>query len=248
MDLGLFVRVLWSHKVVLFMGLLLAFVLSALSYVRVDIHDPTNLQYRQKQQWAAYTTVFVTQKGFPLGSLDNQTGTRVTTKSQSANSTAVDPTRLISLAIIYSQLIPSDPVLDIMRQSHPINGTVEAAPVTDPANTSDVLPLISIAGLSDTPADAEALARRATEAFQTYLIAKQAANNVAPDDRVVIWVVNRPGRLKLLADRSKTLPIVVFLTVALATVAICFIMENLRPRLRVVADDARPDLIPQRSA
>ena len=60
----------------------------------------------------------------------------------------------------------------------------------------------------------------------------------------MISVVNRPGHLKLLVDRSKTLPIVVFLTVVLATVAICFIMENLRPRLRIVSDDARPELIP----
>jgi hypothetical protein len=243
-DLLLFVRVLWGHKLVLFSGLVLAVALSTLSYVRIDIHDPTNLQYRQKQQWASYTTLFVTQQGFPWGSLGNQTGTTTTSANKTANSTPVDPARLISLAVIYSQLIPSDQVLSIMRQSGPINGTVIAAPLTDPGNTSDVLPLISIAGLSDTPADATALAARATAAFRAYLIAQQASSNIAPADRVVISVVNRPGHLKLLVDRSKTLPIVVFLTVVLATVAICFIMENLRPRLRIVSDDARPELIP----
>ena len=128
MDLLLFVRVLWGHKLVLFSGLVLAVALSTLSYVRIDIHDPTNLQYRQKQQWASYTTLFVTQQGFPWGSLGNQTGTTTTSANKTANSTPVDPARLISLAVIYSQLIPSDQVLSIMRQSGPINGTVIAAP------------------------------------------------------------------------------------------------------------------------
>jgi hypothetical protein len=243
-DLLLFTRVIASHKLVVVGGILLAVSLSFLSFVQIDLHNPGNLQYRQKQQWASYSTLFVTQQGFPWGSLGNQTGTHTTDGGQAANSRSVDPVRLISLAVIYSQLIPSDAVLEVMRQSGPIDGTVEAAPVTDPANPSDVLPLISVAGLSDTQQHATDLVRRATSAFRAYLAAQQAASNIAPADRVVLSTVNRPGRTKLLADRSKTLPIVVFLTVALATIAICFILENLRPRIRAVTGDVMPDRVP----
>jgi len=88
------------------------------------------------------------------------------------------------------------------------------------------------------------LVKRATSAFRAYLAAQQAASNIAPADRVVLSTVDRPGRTKLLADRSKTLPIVVFLTVALATIAICFILENLRPRIRAVTGEVMPDRVP----
>ena len=42
----------------------------------------------------------------------------------------------------------------------------------------------------------------------------------------------------LLEGRSKTVPIVVFLTVMLAVIGLAFILENLRPRVRPVADVA----------
>jgi hypothetical protein len=233
-DLSLFLRVIWSRKWLVFVGLVLAAVLAFLSFVRVDVRGSNHFTYRQQQQWASYTTLFVTQHGFPWGTL----GT--TTNAGQPNAThATDPTRFISLALIYSQLIPTDAVRRIMLQDGPIQGSVQAAALTDPSNTNDALPLISIAGISNTAGSAARLAQRATSAFLTYLDRQQSAAGTAPADRVVVQVINHPGRAKLLQDRSTTLPIVVFFTMVLATIAICFILENLRPRVRIVTSEVQ---------
>jgi hypothetical protein len=233
-DLSLFLRVIWSRKWLMFGGLALAMVLAFLSFVRVDLKGGNHLTYRQQQQWASYTTLFVTQHGFPWGTLGTTTDA-----GQPDPSHATDPTRFISLALIYSQLIPTDAVRRIMLQDGPIHGSLEAAALTDPSNTNDALPLISIAGISNTAGSATRLAARATSAFLTYLSRQQSAAGTAPADRVVVQVINRPGHAKLLQDRSTTLPIVVFFTMVLATIAMCFILENLRPRVRIVTSEAQ---------
>jgi hypothetical protein len=233
-DLSLFLRVIWSRKYLMAAGLVLAVVLAFLSFVRVDLHGKNHLKYRQDQQWASYETLFVTQNGFPEGTL----GT--TTDVGKPNAThATDPTRFISLALIYSELIPSDPVRKIMLEHGRINGTVEAAALTDPNNTSDALPLISVAGLSHTPGGATKLVEQATSAFLTYLKQKQAATGTPSNQRVVVQVIKRPGAPKLLQDRSTTLPVVVLFTMVLATIAMCFVLENLRPRVRVMTAEAQ---------
>ena len=243
MDLLLFGRVIWRFKWAMALGLLMAIALAFLSFVRVEPTGRHLFQYRSSQQWASYSTLFVTENGFPWGSTGGRSGAGGATPPSASAGTG-DPARFSSLAVIYAQLIPSDPVLQIMRRRGPIHGTIEAVALTDPNNTSDVLPLISVAGISDTPKSATHLVASATSAFLAYLNALQTANQIPPSDRVVVTVVNHPGRTKLLADRSKTLPIVIFLTVTMAAIAICFVLENLHPRVRVVTADPRSDVVP----
>jgi hypothetical protein len=127
----------------------------------------------------------------------------------------------------------------MMLQQGPLNGTIDAAPVLATSDSTEALPLISIAAISDTPQDSTALAGRAMNSFLTYFKDQQNTNEIPDANRVELQVVNQPGRETLLKDRSKTLPIVVFLTVVLATIALCFVLENLRPR--------RPKVMPVRS-
>jgi len=233
-DLSLFLRVIWSRKWIMACGLVLAGMLAFLSFVRIDLHGKNHFKYRQDQQWASYTTLFVTQHGFPWGTL----GTTTDVGGASATH-ATDPSRFISLALIYSQLIPTDAVRQIMLRQGPIKGSIQAAALTDPSNTNDALPLISIAGIAKTPGDATTLVDRATSAFLAYLSRQQSSAGTPPNQRVVVQVINKPGRPKLLQDRSTTLPIVVFATMLLASIALCFILENLRPRVRVMTAEAQ---------
>jgi hypothetical protein len=74
---------------------------------------------------------------------------------------------------------------------------------------------------------------------------------VAPGKRVRVEVVRQPQVPTLLVPRKKTRPIIVFLTVAIATFGLAFILENLRPRVRVVPDQQatrRPKTSRRRSA
>ena len=70
MDLNLYVRVLWRFKLIVALGLLLAFTLAFLSYatVRFDGVPPT-VEYRQSEQWESLATVGVTSRSFDPGSV-----------------------------------------------------------------------------------------------------------------------------------------------------------------------------------
>ena len=216
MDLQLFGRVLWRFRALVGVGLAVAFLLAILSYTKLGVDDnglPT-LTYREPEQYVSYSTIFVTQKGFPWGKLS------------AGGEAGVDPARLTSLAVIYSQLALSDQVRKIMLRKGPIEGTIETAAVT--ASRDDALPLVRIAAIAPSATKAQTLAARETEALRTYISNQQRANAIRPQNRVVLEVVSRPSQPTLYEARGKTRPIVVFLAVAIAFCALAFVLENLR--------------------
>ena len=68
MDINLFSRVLWRFRFIVIPGLVLAFVLTALSFLKVDLRTHS-VSYRQNEKWVSYANVFVTQHGFPWGKI-----------------------------------------------------------------------------------------------------------------------------------------------------------------------------------
>ncbi len=233
MDIGLLGRVVWRFKWIVVVGLVLAILLTILATFRVGTNG--TLSYRQQDKWASYSQVFVTQEGFPWGRL------------RPAGS--VDTSRFVSLAILYSGFVTSDPVKRLIREKGPtIPGQVQAAAIPSSPGSQDFLPIISVAGIAATKDASVRLTRRATNALVDYIRAQQSANGIRPSDRVVVQVIQGPGRTTLLAGRSKTVPIMVFLAVLTLVMAIVFVLENLRPRVREVglpASDesrARPKL------
>ncbi len=225
MDLNLYVGVLWRFRYVVLAGFILALALAFLSFVRVP-----SLDYRQSEEWASYSKLFVTQEGFPWGSsiIETPSATSSASGAEQLGTVRLAESRFSTLAILYSQLADSDAVRQIMLQDGPLNGTIEAAPVL--TEDGEALPLISVAGIADTPARARTLTVRATDALLTYLMDEQQRNAIPSNERVTLDVVARAGKPKLLDARSITLPIVVFLTVMIAAVGLAFLLENLRPR------------------
>jgi fructose-specific phosphotransferase system IIC component len=62
-----------------------------------------------------------------------------------------------------------------------------------------------------------------------------------------VTVVQHADKARLLSGRSKTLPIVIFMTIMIAVIGLSVLLENLRPRVRPVAAEqkgARPDRTP----
>jgi hypothetical protein len=222
MDLGLLGRTVWRFKWLVLLGFVIASGLAFLSMVRVSTDG--KLSYRQHEKWASYAQVFVTQKGFPWGQLRPPATT--------------DSGRFVSLALLYSSLANSDPVKQRMRaMGRPIVGEIESAAVLTSPGSSDALPIVSIAGLSETKQDSLELTRRAAVSLVGYVRAQQVANAIPDDDRVVVEIIEQPGRATLLAGRSKTVPIMVFLAVMTVFLAMTLVLENLRPRVRAVAAD-----------
>ena len=224
MDLALYFRVLSRFRVLVIAGLVLG---AALAFV----------SYRQSEVFQADTLLLVTQRGFPQGRTVIPGGPATgTTSTSPANATAyADPARFASLAALYAQLANSDPVQTAiqkgMTHQERLTETLQAtASVPDPSNPNGVLPFVDMQGLAESPATAKALSTRGANVLQGYIEGQQAANGIGPDDRVLLEVVKRPGKVLVVSGRKKTLPIAVFLTVLIAAIGAAFVLENVRPR------------------
>ena len=157
MDMQLYARVLWRWKIVVVIGLLVAIGLTFLSIYKVPRNG--QLTARKHSEYVSYATLFVTQKGFPSGRLgltpvttpgSTNTQAQAQTTPQASTAQIADLSRLTSLAIIYSHLATSDPVRVIMARSGPVKGTLQAAALPAAPGSSEDLPLISIAAITDT--------------------------------------------------------------------------------------------------
>jgi hypothetical protein len=217
MDLNLFARVVRRHKVVAIAGFVVALVLAALSFIRVGYSEGSvSVAYRQSEDWASETRLLITQPGFTWGS------------SSAAGFQQDVERRLIELATIYSGFATSDDVLQIVRSGGPLRGKISAYAVT--SRDDQVLPIIGITALTSTAQGARDLSARAADALREFVQRRQVENEIPESSRVDLQVLNRAAPAQLITPRSKTLPIVVLLTVLLATVGLCFVLENLNPR------------------
>lgn len=234
MDLALFARVVWRFRVLVAVGLSLALLLSFLSLVRVDVGAGFKLTYREHEQWESLATLFVSSPGFRWGSVSGGTAT-------DPEVAQAEQGRVLALTNLYMQAATTDEVLVLMAREGPIVGAVQTFPVTAGSDGSgDLLPMITFSAIAPTPAQAQQLARRHIRAFLDFL--RRDQSGIPADERVSVEVVRRPQAPVLLQPRKKTRPIIVFLTVAIATFGLAFILENLRPRVRVVSEETKTDI------
>jgi hypothetical protein len=243
MDLQLASRVLWRFKWIVLAGMVLGAVLAVLSFMKIS---DGKLTYRKDEVWAATARVLVAQPGFRLG--NSLTGPATPTDTNDAATQAAAEARLPTLATLYATFVTGDAVTKILKESGPIKGKITAASIPGGPSNSQVLPIVSITATGTSKAAAASLSNRAASALATWVDSQQAANGVPRDSRILLRGLNRagedPNTLELIGPRSKTLPIVVFLAVAFATMGLAFLLENLRPRRRpssVRADDAVPE-------
>jgi hypothetical protein len=229
MDLELYLRVIWRFKWFVAAGFCAAFGLAILSLFHVSPSSP-HLRYRTVQQWKSTETLLVTERGAPWLS--------------SGYSKNADPQRYSTLATIYVQLVMSNDVRELIHKSWPLTkyDVIQAYPVLAQSynSNSPPLPLISVEVMSYSAERSQALARHATAAFRDYLADLQAQNDIRTDRRVMVTTVRSYEPPLMIAGPSKTLPIVVFMTVMMGIAGLCLLLENMRPRVRAVTrDDAQ---------
>jgi hypothetical protein len=221
MDLSLYSRVLARSWRVVLGGLVLAILLAVFATARPGIDGGVPaLTYRKSEVWQSQTTVLLTQRGFPEG--------RTTFPSASARAPFADPGRFYSLADVYAQLVGGDEVKARIRRSSQIPGSVSAAALQSSAGNPT--PLIGIFAKADSPEHATALAAQATRAFVGFIDDRQREAGIPPAQRVVVEKINSAESPLLIAPRSKTLPIMVFLAVISASIALAFVIENVKRR------------------
>lgn len=243
MDLSLYLRVIWRFRILVAFGVVLATALAAFSFLRIGFADGSfDVSYRQSEQWASFATIFVTQEGFPLGRSIYDESLPVTPSTGAADDEGaagyvpryVDPTRFSSYAQLYARLAGSDLLERQMEREAPLRGSVSATAGTDPRNPGIILPLVELQAVAADPAGAQETAGRAMRALLAYVEREQRANQIDPSKRVILRVLNEASPPTLVAGRSLTRPAFFFLAVMIGVLALAFVLENLRPRVRAV--------------
>jgi hypothetical protein len=215
-DLRLYLRVIWRFRLLVFGGLAVAILLAGISFFRISFAGGTpEIHFRQAQTYQATESLLITTQG---GALYKTSGVGATLA-------------LGELALQYAEVATSDPVLSIARQSGPLRGTITAKPGADQLVGRTPLPFVEINGLATNAGRAISLARRGSQALQQYVDQQQNLHGVPNAERVVLQVASAATGATVVQGRRKTVPIVVFLTVMIATLGLVFILENLRPRV-----------------
>ncbi|HEY3181365.1 MAG TPA: hypothetical protein VGJ77_00905 [Gaiellaceae bacterium] len=223
MDLPLHLKVIWRFKFLVAAGFVLAVGLAFLSVFKVS---STGLTYRSEQVWADDVTLLVSPQRFPWG------GT---------NLSNADPATFGQLATIYANLATSDAVKKIVLKKgyvdfakEPMLATV--VPYSYQSSNSPPLPFITLEAQAATKPRVMELVKREADAFLFYLRRLQAEGSIPKEQRAQISIV-KGDQIRLLKPRSKTVPIMIFMLVMIATIGLSFMLENLRPRARLVAAD-----------
>ena len=233
MDFRMYGRVLWRFRLIVAAGFVVALLLATLAVVRIG---PGGVRYRHSELYSTTMRLLVTQRGAPEVRLYAQ---RPVTSSSPAPESAdptipvADPNRFNTLALLYAQFATSDPVRRLTLSKGRIPGQIIATALRD-SDSGVMLPLIDLTAIATSPANSVALARNSAAALDGYVQDEQRANKVPVSDRAMLRTIVAPKPPQVYQPRSKTMAIVVFLAVMLATVGVAFVLENLRPRVRVL--------------
>lgn len=243
MNLQLYFRVLWRHKLLVGTGMLAAVALAFLSYAKVDFAHGFKVTYRSQEIYQADSVMLISEPGFPWGRATPTVGPGDNNKPDPAGAVA-SQTRLTSIAVLYAQLANSDPVRAILLRSGPPvkRKDVNAAPVVQAySSVGPLLPLVSVTGRAPSRALARSYAQRETAAFLKYLTDKQNAAKIPADQRVVIQLLEDGSTPRVIQGRKKTLTLLVFMTVMLAVSGLAFMLENIRNANRLAEDELLAD-------
>ena len=241
MDLIAYWRVIRRRRLIMFVGLSAALLLALFSLVKPTSSGLTwsGLSWRTPPVYKASTTLLVTQPGFPWGrsTLDDRSASGDTTTVVPRFS---DPTRMEYLASLYARIAESDVIaerVEVARDEARPKWT--ATPI--PGAEGRALPLIEIGAFEASPAKAIALANGVSAALRAYLASEQGKNRIAGDDRIELRVIERADEAAVFQGVRWTRPVMIFLLVSILTVALAFVVDNLRGG-RAAAARARGEL------
>lgn len=238
MDLGLYLRVIWRFRLVVLAGFLLASVLAISAYWKVSLDGgKPSVSHRQSETWKGLTTLTLTQAGFPWGRTILPYKTQDTVAGpQIVPSNFADPNRLAGLSLYYARIANSDAVRSMAARGHSGPGAWTAQPIVDPTYHYPQA-FVEFAGLGTSPAKAVENANRGATAFKKFILQQQTSAGIPVGQRIDLVTVTKARGAILAAGRRKTTPIVTFLTIMLAAIGLAFILENLRPRVRLVSEE-----------
>lgn len=220
MDLQLLVGVLKRFRFFVLGGIIFATLLAVLSIARVSFANGfPSVVYRQSEIFAAQETLQI-RRGFgPLGPIEIQ--------------------NLSLLSDYYSRLANSDAVRHLFPKAVQMQqaALIVAAPVVSTVS-GNAVPTnnLTITGEGPTPGLAVSRARAESAAFRAYVDQQQTAAGTADNQKIYLSVLNQAAKATVVQPRKKTVAIMVFVAIMALTIGAALLLENLRPRLRLVDD------------
>jgi hypothetical protein len=229
MELRSIAEAIRCHRWIAIIGTLAAVALALVAFAKPDPERFPPLERRDAPDYESSVRLFITQKGFPWG----RSALRYTTEKEGVPPVVQgDPDRFATLAVLYSQIANSDQILGkVGLEGKNLIDLPEASVVTKVVNASQFsetpLPLIDIVGTHTTPGGAQSLARQTASGLRRFIAANQRDSRIPQDERVVLQVIDPAEEGRAVGGGSVTLPVLVFLTVAMLTLAVIFIRHNL---------------------
>jgi hypothetical protein len=235
MDLRRHLEVLTRFKALIACGVLAGAVFAMLTTFRVSWDGRPTVDWRKPAVWQSDSVLFVTQRGFPWGRANLPTAdseaagaSQNPDLSQNADQNFADPSRFSGLASIYSYLVRSEPVRRLIP-GRPSQAAIAAEPFLENNNgNGGALPLIGLSTKAADPVAAQRLNHNTIAALLTYLHTEQVNSQTPREARAEVQVINPPGAATLAKGHALTGAIVVLLLCLLASVALSYVLENLR--------------------
>lgn len=228
MDFALYGRVLRRFWPLVVTGVVLGACLAFLSLVRVTSHG---VFYRKPVVWQSQAMLMLTEPGFPWG--------RTAIPSIGGNSAAPpQPVNVSSLTDLYSQFANSDDVKRLMlAEGAPKSWSITGAPAV-PVIQGATLPVIALSGRANSASEAVLAVEYGRRALVQYVARQQQVAKIPTAQRINLQIIQNATPSVVVQPRKKTLAVVVFAALLIATIGLAFILENLRPRVRAVAPAA----------
>ena len=232
MDLPVFIRVISRFKWLFLAGAILASSAGFFSTASVTVGKGKPIfSWRAQEEWSSFSRLLVTSPIIKYGSIGG-----------SASSGSDFEGRARWLATLYASFATSDRVKKIIRSDGPLSDgkdTIDASAIS--TSSGAVLPIVQLTATSNTAASSRVLADRAAQALRSYVKQQQVATAVPKTARARLVVLNKGGSTKLVAPRSKALPVIAFLSVLFATIALLFAADNMMPAGRRAGDNESLD-------
>ena len=228
MDLGLLARVVWRFKWLAALGVVVAVALAVLSTASVSFAGgKPAFRYRNPIIYSAEARILVTQSGFPWGRTVLPTPPLSSAGAGTTTPSYADPSRFSTLANFYAQLVNGDQIQRKVvqpRLRQLLFGSVEVD-----RTSNEAMPFVDVTALAPSPLAAVRLAYAGTRALQSLVATQQQGAGIPADQRVLLQILQQPTKVRIEAPRKKTVPLVVFMAVLIATLGALLALENLRP-------------------
>ena len=232
-----YVRALRRFWWLLVLGLGVAAIAAIAAVYRIDFGSvPPSLEKRDQVTYTAVARLLVTSPEAPYfrTTVTRETETDDGEPAQQEQAGAPDIGTLISTANLYPILIESDEVRQKRQELFgPLPGSITTRAIYEVNSPSrfelSQVPVVEVYGHSDTYAGAVDLTQATVEAFDDYVDETQDEAGLRRQERILIQEIQRPDSAISSGGTSLSLPLMLFVVVASAFVALAILLDRLFP-------------------